>query len=136
MTKTKEPRWFQSTLTDGGDKGAVDWLKPNDKIVPETIEVATAQLLRDDGYHIPDFIDDGQECVLIFAMADPNRRPLLIHQTTARKSVFRFILSIKYGLDFRGEIDVFSIDKEWQMKFTRGKEKFSPYTLAVIEKAD
>lgn len=136
MTKPKKPRWFQSTLTDGGDKGAVDWLKPNDKIVPESIEVATAILLRDDGYHIPDFIDDGKECALIMAMNDPNRRPLLVHQTTARKSIFRFLLATDHELVFRGEIDVFNLDKEWQMKFTRGKEKFSPFTLAVTEKTD
>lgn len=136
MTKAKEPRWFQSTLTLGGDKGAVDWLKPNEKIVPETIEVATATILRDDGYHIPDFIEGGQECVLIFPMAEPSRRPLLIHQTTARKSIFRFILEIKYSLEFRGEIDVFTIDQEWMLKFTRGKEKFSPYDLSVTEKSD
>jgi len=136
MTKTKEPRWFQSTLTLGGDKGAVDWLKPQTKIIPETIEVATALILRDDGYAIPDFIDDGQECVLIFPMAEPHRRPLLVHQTTARKSIFRFILEIRYQLDFRGEIDVFTIDKEWQLLFARGKEKFSPYNLNVTEKSD
>jgi hypothetical protein len=69
-------------------------------------------------------------------MAEPHRRPLLVHQTTARKSIFRFILEIRYQLDFRGEIDVFTIDKEWQLLFARGKEKFSPYNLNVTEKSD
>ncbi len=136
MTKKKEPRWFQSTLTAGGDKGAVDWLKPNEKIVPESIEVATAELLREDGYHIPDFIDDGAECALIFAMNEPNRRPMLVHQTTARKSIFRFLLATDHELEFRGSIDVFNIDGAWQMKFTRGKGQFSPYALEVTEKTD
>tara|TARA_R110002110_G_C13444459_1_gene716479 strand:+ start:2614 stop:3021 length:408 start_codon:yes stop_codon:yes gene_type:complete len=135
MTK-KEPRWFQSTLTGGADKGAVDWLKPNDKIVPEVIEVGTALNLRDDGYHIPDFVEDGKECALIIAMDEPNRRPLLVHQTTARKSIFRFILEAKYRLEFRDEIDVFQIDRKWQLKFTRGKEKFSPFTLHATAEKD
>lgn len=135
MTKN-EPRWFQSTLTAGAEKGSVDWLKPNDKIVPAIIEVGTALILRTDGYHIPDFIEDGRECALIIAMDEPHRRPLLIHQTTARTSVFRFLLEVKHKLIFRDEIDVFEIDEKYVLKFTRGKEKFSPFNMAATSLDD
>jgi len=135
MTKN-EPRWFQTTLTAGAEKGSVDWLKPNDKIVPEIIEVATALKLRDDGYHIPDFIDDGRECALLLAMDEPNRRPLLVHQTTARTSVFRFLLEVKHKLIFRDDIDVFEIDEKYVLKFTRGKEKFSPFNMTATSLDD
>jgi hypothetical protein len=128
--KKREPRWIQATLTTGATKGAVDWLKPGTKIEPSTVHVATAKVFRDDGFHIPDFIEDGIECLILLDRTDLTRRPLLVHQKSALVAVFRWMMSITSVDDVsHPHIDTLVTDELWSLEFKRGKKKFDPYTM-------
>lgn len=132
--KKREPRWIQATLTNGAAKGAVDWLKPGTKIEPSTVHVATAKVFRDDGFHIPDFIEDGVECLILLDRADLQRRPLLVHQKSALVSVFRWMMSITSVDDVsHPHIDTMVTDEIWSLEFRRGKKKFDPYTMKASD---
>jgi len=132
MAKKKaEPRWIQMTLTGGSPKGAVDWMKPNTKINPSTIRYGTAQDFRDDGFHIPDFVDDGAQCLIVIDAGDTTRRPLLIHQKTALIAVLIWMSQRSYSMEDNGRIETIHTDEPWELHFRRGKGKFDPYTLAA-----
>lgn len=132
MAKKREPRWIQATLTNGAPKGAVDWLKPGTKIEPSTVHAATAKVFRDDGFHIPDFIEDGVEVCILLDRNDMDRRPLLVHQKSAVIGVFRWILNITTVDDLtHPHIDSLVTDELWELEFRRGKKKFDPYTMTA-----
>jgi hypothetical protein len=135
--KKREPRWIQATLTNGAPKGAVDWLKPATVIEPATVHCATAGVFRKDGFHIPDFIEDGVEVAILLDRTDLNRRPLLIHQKSAVIAVFRWILTISSVDDLtHPQIDTLHTDELWRLTFSRGKKKFDPYTMKADDIAE
>jgi hypothetical protein len=135
--KKVEPRWIQMTLTSGAPKGAVDWLKPNTKIRPTTIRYGTAASFRTDGFHIPDFVDDGAQCLIIIDANDVGRRPLLIHQKTALITTLIWMSQRAYSMeDSGGDIETIHTDEPWELNYRRGKGKFDPYTMAAQDLSD
>jgi hypothetical protein len=134
MAKKREPRWIQATLTNGAPKGAVDWLKPNVEIEPGTVHAATAKVFRDDGFHIPDFIEDGAEVCILLDRRDFDRRPLLVYQKSALVNIFRWMLTITSVDDVsHPHIDTAVTDEMWKLTFRRGKKKFDPYTMTAVD---
>ena len=130
--KKVEPRWIQMTLTGGAPKGAVDWLKPNTKIAPTTIRYGTAAMFRDDGFHIPDFVEDGAHCLIIIDANDAGRRPLLIHQKTALITTLIWMSQRAHSTEDAGkDIETIHTDEPWELHYRRGKGKFDPYTMAA-----
>lgn len=135
--KKAEPRWIQMTLTGGAPKGAVDWLKPNTKIKPTTIRYGTAAMFRKDGFHIPDFVDDGAQCLIIIDVNDAGRRPLLIHQKTALITTLIWMSQRAYSMeDEGGDIETIHTDEPWELNYRRGKGKFDPYTMSAQDLSD
>jgi len=127
--KKKQARWIQTTIDgSGGLKGAVDWLKSGMKIEPYQIESGTAKDFKDDGYTIPDFIDEDKQCLMLF-VKDEMARPIIIHQGTALMTVAIWISTWHFDVEYQGDLDVFSITDGWTLTFNRGKKKFDPYTV-------
>lgn len=132
MAKKKQPRWLQMTLTGGAPKGAVDWLKPNTKIQPSTVRFGTAEEFRDDGFHIPDFVDDATTVIILVDRKDSTRRPLLIYQKTALVATLIWLNTVSHKQAMNGEvIETIHTDEEYELHFKRGKGKFDPYTMVA-----
>lgn len=138
MAKKDPPRWIQMTLTGGSPKGAVDWLKSGTKIKPSTIRYGDAAMFRGDGFHLPDFVDDGAQCIIIIDGSDVGRRPLLIHQKTALIATLIWMSQRAYSMDDSGtsEIETIHTDEPWELTYRRGKGKFDPYTLSAQDLSD
>ena len=120
------------TLTGGAPKGAVDWLKPNTKIVPNTVRFGQAEEFRSDGFHIPDFVEDSTTVILLVDAKDSARRPLLIYQKTALVATLIWLntTACKTTDDGMG-IETIHTDEEWELHYKRGKGKFDPYTMVA-----
>ena len=130
--KKKQPRWLQMTLTGGAPKGAVDWLKPNTKIEPSTVQFGKAEDVRDSGFHIPDFVDDATTVVVLIDRNDSTRRPLLIYQKTAMVATLMWLAKITHQtVDDGMGIETITTDEPWLLHFKRGKGKFDPYTMTA-----
>jgi len=132
MAKKDPPRWIQMTLGGGSPKGAVDWLKPNTKIGPSTVRFGEAEAFRDDGFHIPDFVDGKTTVILLIDAKDATRRPLLIYQKTALVATLIWLNTTSHKTNDNGMgIESVHTDEDWELHYKRGKGKFDPYTMVA-----
>jgi len=130
----RQPIWKQTTFTEGADKGAVDWLKNGTEINPSEIEIASAKDMQAYGYDMPDFVMEKPKAMVVILRDrnDPQRRPLLIHQGTAYRSIMRWLSDVKGNVAFEANVDSMTTDENWHLKFSRGKAKFSPYVTDFV----
>ncbi len=149
MTKAASTRWLQQTLTEGNQKGAVDWLKKGEKVSAGTVYFGTAEQFKDDGYNIPvipiggeksstEFVRQTEPTILIMDRKDTVRRPLFIYQKTAREAFTVWLLEQPFqdlGTDKKSGIRAFRVDEEVELHFKRGNKKFDPYTIKVVDVA-
>ena len=130
--KKKQSRWRQMTLTGGHPKGATDWLKPNTKTKPTSIQIATGEAFDKDGWKIPDFLADKMKQVfLIIFDSNPQNRPLLIHQRSAVMAVLIWLREITVAEHEDNGIEVVTTDELWELHFKKGKKQFDPYTMTA-----
>lgn len=130
--KKKQSRWRQMTLTGGHPKGATDWLKPNTKTKPTSIQIATGEAFENDGWKIPDFLADKMKQVfLIIFDSDLQNRPLLIHQRSAVMAVLVWLREITCSEHEENDIEVVTTDELWELHFKKGKKQFDPYTMTA-----
>jgi len=89
--------------------------------------------LAADGYDMPDFLKDKLNLMIIILRdsADALRRPLLVHQRTAFRTLMGWLSEVEGNASYTNKIDVLTTDEMWRLKFTRGKGKFSPYIVKI-----
>ena len=148
--KKEETRWLQMTLTEGNQKGAVEWLQAGEKITPGTVYYGTAKQFDDDGYNIPiipisgersntEFLQWTHPCILILDRLDTIRRPLLVHQKTARTAFTEWVLSaphIDMGEDKETGIHCVRLDEDDVIHFNKvGKKKFDGFKIKVVDES-
>ncbi len=147
MTKAASTRWLQQTLTEGNQKGAVDWLKKGDKISAGTVYFGTCEQFDKDGFNVPmiptggeksktEFVRQTEPCIMVMDRTDTVRRPLFIYQKTSREAFTLWLLDQPFqdlGTDKKTGIRAFRVDEEVELHFNRGKKKFDPYTIKVVD---
>lgn len=130
--KKKQSRWRQMTLTGGHPKGATDWLKPNTKSQPQTIQIGTGEAFENDGWKIPDFLEKKMaQTFLIIFDRDPQKRPLLIHQKSALMAVLLWLREVSCAEHDENDIESVTTDEPWELVFKKGKKQFDPYTMTA-----
>lgn len=148
MTKAATTRWLQMTLTEGNQKGAVDWLQAGVSINPGTIYYGTAKQFEDDGYNIPlipiageksssEFLMHTAMCILILDKLDTVRRPLLVYQKTARDAWTKWMTDQPWddlGMDKKSGLQGFRMDEDVDVHFVKiGKKKFDGFKLKIVD---
>ena len=149
MTKAASTRWLQQTLTEGNQKGAVDWLTKGLKISAGTVYFGTCEEFDKDGFNVPmipiggiksntEFVRQTEPCIMVLDRTDTVRRPLFIHQPSARNVFTAWLLEQPFqdlGTDKKTNIRAFRVDEEVELHFKRKKGQYAPYTMKVVDVA-